>query len=188
LTIIRRFAVIGVLLAMFVSLTSGSAQATVRNTPSKNTAGEVKTGVEFLSIAYTWKTAWYAGGHCGPSIGKRDKVYTAQALDTILTKVCIAPETDANTTSFTPLSGQELSAKALPGKVIALKIKLTIKYGNVGNKATVGTLTTSVRVSHGKNGWKAVGVALPGASGPTKYCVDSPAAAMHCNIYPPGSN
>jgi hypothetical protein len=165
----------------------GSAYAAAAPTPAKNPDGEVLTAVNFLRIAYTYKTAWFAAGNCGPSIGERDKTYTAQALDTVLTKVCIAPETDADKTSFTPLSGRELSAKALPGGVSALTIRLTIKYGSLRHKAIDGNLTLSVRMSEGKNGWKAVGVALPGAFGPTKYCVDSPAAAEHCNIYPPGS-
>jgi hypothetical protein len=184
----RRSARVGVALALVTSLAmGGSAHAAVEPTATKNPYGEVRTAVKFLSIAYTYKTAWFAMGNCGPSIGQRDRAYAAQALDAVLTKVCIAPETDADKTSFTPLSGRVLGARALPGGVTALKVRLTIRYGSVGHKSVDGTLDLSVRMSHGRHGWKAVGVAMPGAFGPTRYCVDSPAAAMHCDIYPPGS-
>jgi hypothetical protein len=185
----RRLASAGVAVAMLFGLGfGGSAHAATRTRSTKNPYSEIQTAVSFLGIAYTWKTAWFAGGHCGPSIGERDKALTGQPLDKILTRVCLGPETDADKASWTPLYGQKLGTQALPGDVKALKIKLTIRYGYTGHKSTDGSLDMNVRMRKGADGWKVVGVYLPEAEGPSQYCVDSPAAHAECKIYPPGTN
>jgi disulfide bond formation protein DsbB len=177
MTFMRRLGATSVALALMVGGSWGGVAHASTATPSAGPPlRSLQTVQQFLRIAYTWKEVWY---HGEPSIGKRDAPYTATVLDEVLKHVVIGPETDANKTNWIVGTTKEVSSTHKAGGVIAYEVAVRID----------GSFTVDAYAHVKKIGgvWKTVGAYLPTAAGPTRYCVDSPAAASYCRIYPPGS-
>jgi hypothetical protein len=145
----------------------------------------MQTADSFLDIAYTWKASWF-GTHY-PSIGTRDVAYSSSRLDGILKNVIIGPETDANVTSWTPKGGRELSRRSLSDGTVALAVRLAVGVSDPGGSGTF-RVTNHLHLKQVDGKWKVFGSRLPGAQGPSKWCVNSPAASAFCSIFPAGSN
>jgi hypothetical protein len=146
----------------------------------------VQTADRFLGVAYTWKTSWY--GHSHPSIGKRDTAYTAPRLDQILRSVTIAPDSGANSESWTPRGEKVVTTTGLKDGVKSLRVKVDIGVLFNGKGSSTFSVTALVHVGVRDGKWKAVGAALPIGFGPKRYCTDDPLATTHCRIFPQGSS
>lgn len=152
--------------------------------------GAFRVADRFLEIAYTWKGAAFAKGKFA-SLQRRERAQaqTSTRLDAALHGVAISPETDVDTTVDTTGPGHVTRQRALSGGVIAYTISLPVTQKIVGGTGSASgyhvVARVNVKVRSGR--WEAVGTSLPGATGPARYCVDSPAATQHCDIYPPGS-
>ncbi len=139
----------------------------------------------FVAVAYQFKGPWVQTGV--PSVGSRVTTWAGSRLDRILDKVITGPAGDAGSQSWTPRSEKVLSKTATADGVRVLEVRVDIWDVLTDSTPRMFSLKASVHVALRHDTWKAVGTYLPMATGPARWCVNTPLGEAHCRVFPEGS-